>query len=752
MRSVANLLLLALSLAVPAAAQTAGDSLRIERLAAAGKLWANIRYFHPWLASRAIDWDAALVAAIPKIQAARDAGEYAAAVQSMLEKLGDPVTRVIRESPPRAAPAGGENPEWSLSTADGILVVTIPRADVPDAQRRLIAVGGKLIKSRGVVFDLRSPAGEEGSRGSLSWLFSSTALESHLSSTPVVGPEHRSRMYSGFPPEGGTTSGGYYSGWQTSDGHRLSPASGAKDVPAVFLINAGSDLPAAALALHSAGKARIVADGPVSDAVAVRRHRFPLADGVEAEFRRSDLVYPDGSVGLEPDAVATGEAALEAALALARDPKPAARRPKPPPAAAPRAERAYAEMKYPPVEYRLMAAFRIWVVFHYFFAYRDLMGEDWDAVLKEFLPRLEAAATALEYSQAVAEMVTRVHDSHAFINSAVLSEYLGVAPTPVRARLIEGLPVITTTVDPAATEQAGVEIGDVILKIDGEEAQARIRRYGRYIASSTAQALAAFVLRGFLNGPEGQEAVLLLRDRRGREKEVKLPRSRGYSAKMRDQRRGEVLQILPGNVGYADLDRLETSQVDRMFDMFQQTKAIIFDMRGYPRGTAWPIGARLAAKESTGAARFRRPMVMDPARPGQDASSYHTFVQPLPPSNKPRYPGQTVMLIDERAISQAEHTGLFFEAANGTKFVGSHTMGANGDITRFHVPGGILIGFSGHDVRHADGRQLQRVGLIPDVEVRPTLDGIRAGRDEVLEKALEWLGVKGPVSGVGEAR
>ena len=50
------------------------------------------------------------------------------------------------------------------------------------------------------------------------------------------------------------------------------------------------------------------------------------------------------------------------------------------------------------------------------------------------------------------------------------------------------------------------------------------------------------------------------------------------------------------------------------------------------------------------------------------------FLQPIPDRNgKPLYRGRTVMLIDERAISQSEHTGLFFEAANGTTFIGSPT-------------------------------------------------------------------------------
>jgi C-terminal processing protease CtpA/Prc len=116
-----------------------------------------------------------------------------------------------------------------------------------------------------------------------------------------------------------------------------------------------------------------------------------------------------------------------------------------------------------------------------------------------------------------------------------------------------------------------------------------------------------------------------------------------------------------------------------------------------------------------------------------------SFDQRIPTTFKPRYKGKTVMLIDERAISQSEHSGLFYRAANGTKFIGSPTAGANGDVTYFMAPGDIRINFSGHDVRWPDGKQLQRVGLTPDIEVRPTIEGIRAGRDEILERAVKYL-------------
>jgi C-terminal processing protease CtpA/Prc len=55
------------------------------------------------------------------------------------------------------------------------------------------------------------------------------------------------------------------------------------------------------------------------------------------------------------------------------------------------------------------------------------------------------------------------------------------------------------------------------------------------------------------------------------------------------------------------------------------------------------------------------------------------------------------------------------------------------------VPGDVWITFTGQEVRHADGRQLQRVGVVPDLRVEPTLEGLREGRDEVLEAAVGFL-------------
>ena len=79
---------------------------------------------------------------------------------------------------------------------------------------------------------------------------------------------------------------------------------------------------------------------------------------------------------------------------------------------------------------------------------------------------------------------------------------------------------------------------------------------------------------------------------------------------------------------------------------------------------------------------------------------------------------------------------MAFRAAANTTVVGSTTAGADGNVSAIPLPGGLRTMISGIGVFYPDGSPTQRVGIIPDLEVRPTIAGVREGRDEVLEAAV----------------
>ncbi len=71
--------------------------------------------------------------------------------------------------------------------------------------------------------------------------------------------------------------------------------------------------------------------------------------------------------------------------------------------------------------------------------------------------------------------------------------------------------------------------------------------------------------------------------------------------------------------------------------------------------------------------------------------------------------------------------------------VGGPTAGTNGNIATFELPGGFHVVFTAMRVTRHDGKSaFHLIGVRPQVAVAPTIAGLRAGRDEVLEKGLEF--------------
>jgi C-terminal processing protease CtpA/Prc len=122
----------------------------------------------------------------------------------------------------------------------------------------------------------------------------------------------------------------------------------------------------------------------------------------------------------------------------------------------------------------------------------------------------------------------------------------------------------------------------------------------------------------------------------------------------------------------------------------------------------------------------------DGENPGAFEWSSPVSLQPL----EPHFPGKVAILIDEVSQSQAEYTTMAFRASPNAFVAGSTTAGADGNISPIPLPGGINSMISGIGVFYPDRTPTQRIGIVPDLEVRPTIEGIRAGRDEVLEAAV----------------
>lgn len=721
------------------------DAQRIERLTNAGKLWGQVKVLHPWLSTRGIDWDQAILSALPMIREARTQMDYRAAMESLLQPLKDPASKITggRQAPWVARPEKQPVVEWLpgktllLHLQDYDSQYELQSSPVMDE------VTSAVKTAKAIVFDLR-PAKNGGLLNSEQPVL--MQLAPHLTNQAMILPTLRYRQHSGYRPQVGEPSGGYASSLVMDEAVRVAPAKDASPVPMCFVVNNRSVLPPLVMELQRLGLAFVIAEGSLPPDADALVKSIPIGEGLTAQVRIADRVCFDGSEGISADfiveedsQIGQGSHGIRTAyelLANGRTPKLQKQSPSVAKVPVEIHDAPFDALAFPELDHRILGVYRFWNAIEFFYPYKELLDRPWEEALPASIRAMAEAKNAKAYTEAILFMAAQVPDNHSHVDSKTLQEMRGTAGAPFRVRWIEDCAVVSYLVDEAESAKAGINLGDIILEVNGESVASYMARNTPLVAASNPWTLRRNLLYFMLRGGEGTELKLRIQDRSGTTRQVQVtcaakPRSN------RGQRRGEIVRVLPSNIGYIDLDRLEVSGIEKALDQVKNTKSLIFDMRGYPNLTAWGIAPWLAGRTPSPWAQVRRGFVT-----GKDGQGWFAFTDFLPPKEDPTQPGyrgKVVMLIDERTQSQAEHTGLGFEAATKITFIGSPTAGANGDVTTVRLPGGVTVGFTGHDVRHGDGRQLQRIGLQPHVTVAPTIAGIRAGKDEVLDRAIEFV-------------
>jgi C-terminal processing protease CtpA/Prc len=710
-----------------------------QKLSKACEFWGLIKYFDPRKLGN--DFDSAFAAQVPAMLKAKNEEEWQVAITKWLEVLDDGSTRTVTKQ------NFNEGDLESRFIEDSVLLVKISGSkfftDWGRAQSFASQLIGQSKKSKGVIFDLRQETSvPEEYSGWMDFFFETFGLNKHFASRIV--PQLKTPYYSGFKPESGEPSP--YTTGNVLRNFMSNGLYGNADPRVVWIANAYSELPGTALSQQNAGLAFILNDSERTDRLFSVSNTFEFSQDIHVMYRTGEMVLPAREMQSVDYVYKPSDDALAWAQLLVNNFKtekakiPLRNNSK---SVSADVSGTYPPGTYPDMGYRILAAAKMYAVIQNFFPYKEFMERDWKEVLNESLPDFANAQNDVEYGLAAAKMYGNIRDGHGGMsNNKGQDKLFGDAPAPFYVDFIESKVVITSYRSDSTCKVLGVSIGDVIVKVNGITTEKLMEKYRVYYQYSTLQTINSTAARLCIRGNEGEEAKFTIADSKGTQRDLKIRWTNSYNANIKSEPRHEVLELVKGNIGYADLTRMEPGQTDEMFEKFKNTKAIIFDMRGYPRGTAWSIAPRLTEKKGVALALVRKPEILMPNVPGRRVLSqkaYTEFVQTLPPSDQWKYMGKTVMLINHEAVSQAEHTGLFFEAVNNTTFIGSPTGGMDGDVTNFVIPGGISLGFSGQGIWHNDGRQLQRMGLQPHVPVERTIKGIRAGKDEIMDKAIEWV-------------
>ena len=370
---------------------------------------------------------------------------------------------------------------------------------------------------------------------------------------------------------------------------------------------------------------------------------------------------------------------------------------------------------------RLAAIVSAWSTLRDFYPYFDVVQVDWPAELNRALISAATDHDDVAFVTTLRRLVAALDDGHGSVQYWRQPQ----GALPLAWDWIQGQLVVTAVADGTA----GVRRGDVVRSIDGRPAGELLRE--RMALHSGSVAWKRERAQGELSlGPAGAGALLTVVGPDGAERSLTLPFRTGAGTRGVPEPRPEAVAELEPGLLYVDLSRSDPETLQQHMAQLATARGIVFDLRGYPRGNPWYLRHMIDGPAQSPS--FDVPLA---TRPNQQGLTFDRNPWQLLPE-APRFTRNVVFLTDERAISFAESVLGTVKGNRIGRIVGSPSAGANGNVANLTLPGGYAISWTSLRTLNQDGSRHHILGVQPDVPVERTLAGVRAGRDEVLERGV----------------
>lgn len=340
----------------------------------------------------------------------------------------------------------------------------------------------------------------------------------------------------------------------------------------------------------------------------------------------------------------------------------------------------------------------------------NLHGVDWRAARETYRPQALAAADDRALYRALGEMLDLLDDDHAAAISPAQARREDQART---RRAVMGVMLARIDADAwridavragSPAEEAGIEVGWVLQTVDGQS-------WGVDFDNEA-----------------GRPTTLTFLDETGETRIVTVtPREMDPLPPFTvdASRPGVVVLRIEGFE--AGLGRWLG---DRLAEIPAETDVVI-DLRGNPGGLLLEADAALSCFLPA-----RQPWATRIARSGRPVTL--TIMPGCGDLSEPA-PHDVALLVDEFSRSAAELTPAALQEAGRAVVVGEPTGGSVLISQDTRLPDGGRLTLSRADYVTAGGVRLEKRGVTPDVIVERTLEDRRAGRDPMLDAALEAL-------------
>ncbi len=362
-------------------------------------------------------------------------------------------------------------------------------------------------------------------------------------------------------------------------------------------------------------------------------------------------------------------------------------------------------------------------LFKHFYPYFDVVDVNWEAELLSALKQSYADKNGEDHQNTLLRFTAKLRDGHVNVGSKYNYNHI----PPILWEWVEGKLIITHVKD----KSLPFKRGDVVESIDGKAPSDYFANTHSLISAANEGWLNYKAINKSLAGKKGSTITIGLNSR---EHVLTRAYSKDEVLKSGDVKTDKYRFYNDSSIVYLNLDIIEMDTINELMSALEKSSAIICDLRGYPNSNHALI-SHLLKDDDTSDAWMQVPQIIYPDYKNVCSYEKHGwFIK----TQKP-YLGdkQVIFIIDGQAISYAESYLGFIEGYDLATIVGQPSAGTNGNVNPFEINGAYRISWTGMKVLKHDGSQHHGIGIIPDVRVEKTIEGVRDGIDEFLEKALE---------------
>ena len=391
---------------------------------------------------------------------------------------------------------------------------------------------------------------------------------------------------------------------------------------------------------------------------------------------------------------------------------------------------------------RLLALFRLWNAVNYYFAHLDALDADWNGLLLEFVPKMMEGEDRFSYEVVLASLVHHLQDAAFPIGGVSFWRHkFGEVFVPVLLTTAEGRLVVYEVV----SDGVPLQRGDAILSVDGLDISELVNEMKPYMSFPSDEKALAFLAgqttsfgwigAGWIHPLTSHERFMDIEVLRGRF---------GMSVNVMGSRNSIMLQprnieshvLLDENIGLINPSVQE--DVHYIMDGFQATYGLIIDLRG--RG--WPQQDFLTnlmqylLEEPLPFMYLSHPSQVSPG--SRFNSLYETPDIPRSPYAF-IYDRPVVLLMDESINASSENIIMTLRTAPNVTVMGTSSLGHFAGASFLPMPGRISMHIRATGIYTPEGGRIFREGIVPDITVERTIQGIAEGIDETMEYAIRFI-------------